>query len=153
MITHILHAGSVDTPAMARLHKTGFAHPWDEGALRNLMDKPHCLTLAAFGDTRQLVGFIMTRQAADEAEILTIVADDHYRRSGIASSLLTHALELSRLRAATRMFLEVASGNKAAIGLYEKHGFAEISRRSGYYQQGRDAPEDALIMSRKLGRP
>ena len=135
---------------MARLHKTGFAHPWDEGALRNLMDKPNCLTLAAFAGDRRLVGFVMTRQADSEAEILTIVSDSHHRRSGIASSLLMHALELSRLRAATRMFLEVASGNKAAIGLYEKHGFVEISRRQGYYRQGRDAPEDALIMSRPL---
>ena len=150
MITHILHAGSSDAPAMARLHKAGFAHPWDEGALRNLMDKPECLTLAAFAGERRLVGFVMTRQVGEEAEILTIVSDPKHRRTGIASSLLLHALELSSLRRATRMFLEVASGNSAAIALYQKHGFAEISRRSGYYRQGRDAPEDAIIMSRPL---
>ena len=135
---------------MAKVHKAGFAHPWDEGALRNLMDKPNCLALAAFEPPRELVGFIMTRQASDECEILTIVANNKKRRTGIATSLLAHAIELSRLRGANRMFLEVASGNQAAISLYEKHGFEEISRRTGYYQQGRNAPEDALVMAKQL---
>ena len=135
---------------MASIHKTGFAHPWDEGALRNLMDKPNSLALAAFESPRELVGFIITRQAGDECEVLTIVANSKKRRAGIASSLLAHALELSRLRGAHRMFLEVASDNKAALALYEKHGFKEISRRTGYYQQGRNAPEDALVMAKQL---
>ena len=108
---------------MAVIHKTGFAHPWDEGALRNLMDKPNCLVLAAFEAPRELVGFIMTRQAKDECEVLTIVANSKKRRAGIASLLLAHALELSRLRGASRMFLEVASGNNAAIALYKKLQF------------------------------
>jgi len=135
---------------MARLHRAGFAHAWDEGALRNLMDKPECLTLAAFGGERNLLGFVMTRQVEQDAELLTIVSDSRHRRAGIASALLRHVLELSRLRGANRMFLEVASGNSPAIHLYEKHGFAEVARRAGYYRQGRDAPEDAIIMSRAL---
>jgi ribosomal-protein-alanine N-acetyltransferase len=151
LTTHILRADSLDAPAMARVHKTGFAHPWDEGALRNLMDKPNCLTLAAFESPRELVGFIMTRQADKECEILTIISNNKKRRSGIATALLTHAFELSRQNNTDHMFLEVASGNKAAIALYKKHGFKEISRRKGYYQQGRNTPEDALVMSKQLG--
>jgi len=139
---------------MAAVHKKGFAHAWDEGALRNLMDKPNCLTLAAFEPPRKLVGFIMTRQASDECEVLTIVSASKKRRAGIGTSLLTHAVELSRQQGANRMFLEVASGNKAAISLYKKHGFEEISRRVGYYRQGNnapeDAPEDALVMAKQL---
>ncbi len=150
MTAHILHAGREDAPAMARIHKSGFAHPWDEGALRNLMDKPNCLTLAAFEASRQLVGFVMTRQAGEECEILTIVCDNKKRRSGVASLLMMHTLELSRLRKAKRIFLEVASDNRPAIRLYEKHGFTEVSRRPGYYRQGRAAPEDALVMARSL---
>ncbi len=152
MSAHILHAGSLDAPAMARIHKTGFAHPWDESTLRNLMDKPDCLTLVAYEGERELAGFVMTRQAADECEILTIVANKKKRRTGVASALLAHALELSRLREVSRMFLEVASGNKPAIALYKKHGFEEVGRRSSYYQQGRSQPEDALIMAKPLAR-
>ncbi len=150
MIAHILHAGSSDAPAMAALHKDGFAHAWDEGALRNLMDKPGCLTLAAFEGPRILVGFIMTRQAKDECEILTIVAQTKKRRSGIATALLAHAIELSRLRGSKQMFLEVASNNKAALALYEKQNFREISRRNSYYQQGQKSPEDAIVMAKQL---
>jgi ribosomal-protein-alanine N-acetyltransferase len=41
------------------------------------------------------------------------------------------------------VFLEVRASNAAAIALYEKHGFAAVGRRRGYY----DAPvEDAAVM-------
>jgi ribosomal-protein-alanine N-acetyltransferase len=38
--------------------------------------------------------------------------------------------------------LEVAAGNESALELYGGFGFAEISRRRGYYADG----EDAVIM-------
>jgi ribosomal-protein-alanine N-acetyltransferase len=39
------------------------------------------------------------------------------------------------------VFLEVATKNTAAIKLYEKCGFVEISRRKGYYEN-----DDAIVM-------
>ena len=135
---------------MARVHATGFSHPWDESALRHLMEKPNCLALAAFASAHDLVGFIITRHAADEAEILTIATDSKKRRKGVAALLLSHALKMSHQRGSERMFLEVASGNKAALALYKKYGFEEISRRKAYYQHQSQNAEDALIMSKKL---
>jgi ribosomal-protein-alanine N-acetyltransferase len=149
-MVHILHAGPNDAYAMAKLHKLSFAHPWDENALRNLMDKPGALALAAFEPPHELVGFVLSRQAADESEILTIATDPGKRRKGIAASLLSHMLELTQLRGAQRVFLEVSSNNKGALALYDHFGFEEIDRRKGYYNQGGAGGEDALVMALEL---
>jgi ribosomal-protein-alanine N-acetyltransferase len=42
--------------------------------------------------------------------------------------------------------LEVRAGNKAAISLYHKLGFAEVGKRKAYYSDG----EDALLMQKDL---
>jgi ribosomal-protein-alanine N-acetyltransferase len=44
------------------------------------------------------------------------------------------------------MFLEVAVGNVAALGLYRKHGFSQVGRRPRYYANG----SDALVMRAEL---
>jgi ribosomal-protein-alanine N-acetyltransferase len=150
MTVHILQAGSRDAAGMARVHKAGFAHPWDESSLRLMMERPTNLVLVALTGAGEVVGFVIARQAADEAEILTIATDPKQRRKGIGARLLEAAVELSRQRGITAMYLEVASGNKAAIALYERFGFTEVGRRQAYYQQSRKTPEDALLMRKPL---
>lgn len=150
MTVHILHASGRDAAGMARIHQAGFAHGWDENALRLLMEKPGCLALAAFESAGEVVGFVITRQAADEAELLTIAIDPKRRRQGIAARLLAHAFQLSRLRGVRYMYLEVASGNKGAIALYRNNGFIEVGRRQAYYQLSRKTPEDALVLRKDL---
>ena len=149
-MVYILHAGGADAAAMALIHQAGFAHHWDENTIRLLLDKPTNLALNAYESPGAAIGFIMLRQVADEAEVLTIATDPKKRRKGVGALLLAHAVDLVRLRGAKKMFLEVASNNKAALRLYEAHGFAEIDRRKGYYRQARSNPEDAIIMSKSL---
>jgi Fur family ferric uptake transcriptional regulator len=45
----------------------------------------------------------------------------------------------------------VAEDNLAARRLYERHGFAEVGRRKGYYRRG-SGHADALVLSRDLNR-
>jgi [ribosomal protein S18]-alanine N-acetyltransferase len=78
----------------------------------------------------------------DVVELLRIAVSPAERRTGIGGQLMTGALA----RCAGRtVLLEVAAGNESAIGLYESFGFAEISRRRGYYAGG----EDAVVMRRR----
>ena len=42
------------------------------------------------------------------------------------------------------MTLEVRASNAPAIALYMKHGFAQVGRRRGYYD---DPKEDAILMT------
>ena len=80
-----------------------------------------------------MAGFIMSRLVEDEAEILSVAVAGTRRGRGLARNLLT--LHLRRLAGlgARAVFLEVDEHNAAAIRLYDRAGFREISRRPNYY--------------------
>ncbi|MBZ5645148.1 MAG: ribosomal protein S18-alanine N-acetyltransferase [Acidobacteriia bacterium] len=94
-----------------------------------------------------VAGFLIGRAAADEFEILNMAVARAWRRRGIAGLLVTEALRRARTSGARRAHLEVRASNRAAIGLYERHGFAPSGRRGEYYQH---PPEDALLFTVEL---
>lgn len=133
----------------AAIHAEGFSHPWGAGEFERLISAENTLGDGAFDPSGRLGGFVLSRRAADEAEILTIATARQARRRGAGKALL--AAHLARLAGAgvRTLFLEVAEDNAAARGLYALYGFAEAGRRKGYYAhpQGR---VDALILRRDL---
>ena len=99
---------------------------------------------------RALHGFILSRLAAGEAEILSVAVASARRGRGLARALLN--LHLRRLAGlgARAVFLEVDEDNAPARRLYQRAGFREVGRRPGYYQQGRDQAATALVLRRDL---
>jgi putative acetyltransferase len=49
-----------------------------------------------------------------------------YRRMGLGKMLLEHSIECAKINNYTKIILETISPLKAAIALYEKHGFKKI---------------------------
>jgi ribosomal-protein-alanine N-acetyltransferase len=99
-------------------------------------------------------GFLLGRHVVDEGEILTVAIAPALRRGGLARSLLHHFIGESEKQGATRVFLEVAVNNQAAVALYEQMGFRKISLREKYYQMpaGHEpAFLDGFLMAMKLG--
>ena len=98
----------------------------------------------------RLVGFIMSRRAADEAEILSVAVTKTQRGRGIGRDLLT--LHLRRLAGlgARAVFLEVDENNSPAIKLYDRAGFREVGRRPNYYPAAGGKPAAALVLRRDL---
>ncbi|HWG05203.1 MAG TPA: GNAT family N-acetyltransferase, partial [Beijerinckiaceae bacterium] len=98
----------------------------------------------------RLFGFVLSRLAADEAEILTIAVDSALRRRGIATRLL--AAHMGRLQNAGvhTLFLEVDEENTAARPLYTRFGFETIDRRPGYYRARDGVRTSALVMRRTM---
>ena len=136
-------------PILARLHAEAFADGWSAAALQDLLSTPGAAAvMACEGETP--VGFILTRRAADEAEIITIATQPAMRRRGVARQLLARQIEQLAGEGVRQLFLEVASSNIAALGLYAAAGFREAGRRKGYYRRG-DGVEDAIVMRRELG--
>lgn len=129
------------TPAaLAALHAAAFTteRSWSAQEFDDLLASPYVVVFT------QPHGFALTRSIADESELLTLAVDSAHRRAGIASHLL-HAWLHSISPTCKTAFLEVAADNTGAIALYERHGFAKIATRTGYYQR-KDAPAaDALI--------
>jgi ribosomal-protein-alanine N-acetyltransferase len=94
-----------------------------------------------------VVGFIFTRIAADEVEILNVAVLPDRRRLGVASQLIERALDHAKAYGAARAYLEVRASNSAATTLYGKCGFATAGRRAHYYSS---PIEDALLLSKTL---
>lgn len=122
------------------------AAQWSMESVQGLNCSPGGLTLVIEAEG-EVSGFLMARHTADEAEILNCAIRKEYRRGGYATALLAAAFESFRARAVGRVFLEVRESNRAAIELYERHGFREAQRRKGYYRE----PEEAAVrMERKV---
>jgi ribosomal-protein-alanine N-acetyltransferase len=93
-----------------------------------------------------LNGFIITRMAGDESEILSVAVAASARGRGIAGRLLhLHLRRLAGLGVRT-VFLEVGEDNAAAIRLYSRAGFEQVSRRQGYYQDDAGRQTAALVL-------
>lgn len=88
-------------------------------------------------------GFVLTRHAADEEELLLIAVDPRFRRRGLGAVLVGHLLNAARKRGVTRIFLEMRRGNPA-IALYQKIGFTPIGERRDYYRTPSGERIDAI---------
>jgi tRNA threonylcarbamoyladenosine biosynthesis protein TsaB len=133
---------------LATLHAEAFEIGWNAASFEALMGTPGAAAHLAL-DHGEPAAFLLTRRAADEAEIITIATRPQAQRRGVARQLLTNGLaELSR-QGVRHVFLEVAASNTAALGLYRAAGFLETGRRPGYYRR-KHGTEDAIIMRREL---
>lgn len=95
----------------------------------------------------RVVGFLVGRLLADEAEILNLAVAHGYRRRGLGRRLVAEALALAQSRGARQCWLEVRAANQAARDFYRALGFAENARRRRYY---RDPEDDAVVCVRQL---
>jgi ribosomal-protein-alanine N-acetyltransferase len=130
-----------DARLLAVLHASAFERPWDEAAFEALL-----VTFNVFGLILDGQGFILCRAVADEAEILTLAVAPLVRRGGVGRALVEAAAQTATARGADSLFLEVASDNAAALGLYAGAAFEPAGLRRGYYAGG----ADAVVMRRTL---
>ena len=140
---------------LALLHAQLFDPAWDANALRDLLADPGASALVAKVRLRELgppvpIGFAIGRVAADEAEVLTIGVTTPFQRRGIGLKLANGLLRAVATSGAKRLFLEVAKGNAAALGLYHNLGFKEVGRRQGYYKGPDGFSADALTLGLDL---
>ncbi len=144
-----------DLPQAAAIHRLRFASPWSDGELHCLLVQDTVFGFVARQSNaygRPLTGgFVLSRVAAGEAEILTIGVDPRFARLGLGWRLMRAALREARDQAAEAVFLEVDETNVAAIGLYRKLGFVDVGKRRAYYQGAGGTRTAALVMRLDLG--
>ena len=142
-------ASTRDAAGIAALHGVSFRRGWSDSEIeRLLIERNTVCHRATLG--RALCGFILSRMAGGEAEILSVAVASAWRGRGLARALLN--LHLRRLAGlgATAVFLEVDEDNEPARGLYRRAGFREVGRRPGYYQKDSGTPATALVLRRDL---
>jgi len=138
-----------DAAAIATLHGKSFHGGWSDGEIESLLlDRNVIAHRAMVG--RGLVGFILSRMAIDEAEILSVAIVPARRGRGLSRRLLD--LHLRRLAGigVHRVFLEVDEGNLPARKLYARAGFRDVGRREAYYSDQRGRNAAALVLRRDL---
>ena len=98
----------------------------------------------------RLRGFILSRLAADEAEILTIAVEAASQGKGVGRALLSENLRQASNAGARTIFLEVDKDNAPALALYGRLGFVKVGERAGYYRRSDGMGAPALIMRKAL---
>jgi ribosomal-protein-alanine N-acetyltransferase len=147
---HIEPGQMADAPEMARIHAAGFYRGWPVGEFESFLSDDATPVYVACDAKRRIAGFALVRVVEDEAELLTIAVDPKWRGKRVGDALLRAVFDDLLLSPARRMFLEVSEENAAAIRLYERLGFAVISRRKGYYPKADGSQATALVMARDL---
>ena len=95
------------------------------------------------GEDTAPAGFVLTRTAADEEELLLIAVMPGCRTRGIGKLLIEKLFGAARSRGSKRIFLEMRRGNPA-VYLYEKAGFRPIGERPNYYRMANGDRIDAI---------
>lgn len=121
-----------------------FSDPWSVKAVEGqLLSKQNISILRE--EEGKAVGFALGTEVCGEAELYRIAVLNEYRRKGIGEELMSAFINECKNRSAEKIFLEVRSRNIAAITLYKKFGFEEISVRKHYYDD-----DDAVIFAKNL---
>jgi ribosomal-protein-alanine N-acetyltransferase len=140
---HIRRLTFADLPQLIAIERRAFPTPWSLAMFVLELSKSTGWCLAAmYGET--MVGYLVCSRYDTVWHVMNVAVDPPYRRTGIATALLTGLIErINDTRA--RFTLEVRESNTGAIALYERYGFRAAGRRRRYYQ---DNGEDAVIMWR-----
>jgi ribosomal-protein-alanine N-acetyltransferase len=138
-----------DAAMLAQLHGASFHRGWGEGEFEAMLAERNTL-VHRLRMGRKIVGFAVSRMAADEAEILSIAIASGHRGHGLSRNLLmTHLGHLAG-RGVRTVFLEVEENNQPARRLYERAGFGIVGRRERYYREANGEQLNALLMRRDL---
>ncbi len=132
-----------DLGALALLEQSAFSDPWNSTMIAEALAAPGAVALVAEDGVRTVVGSVLGRVVADEAEILTIAVEPGVRRLGVGRRLLDAAVSELVASGAASIWLEVRPSNLAARRMYLAAGFVAAGVRHRYYRR---PAEDALIL-------
>jgi ribosomal-protein-alanine N-acetyltransferase len=93
----------------------------------------------------RVIGFLFARIVRGALFVVGIAADRAHRRRGVGRALLREAKSAAAAMGVA-VVLDVASGNAAAIGLYESEGFRVRRKLPGLYPPSVEGGPDALEM-------
>lgn len=155
----ILQATFVDLDEILTIENQAFSTPWSRKAfeaelngnefsfifIARSRDVPNkACPSTDLGEVSRMVGYICVWIVFEELRFMNIAVDTQMRRQGIASKLLSKAIETGVGRGAQRGLLEVRMSNHAAQALYMHFGFQSYGSRHQYYT---NPNEDAMLMA------
>ena len=144
-MTIISHALPIHVTQIYDIENESFADPWSLVSIMDEITNEDSVYLVAVTNDA-VVGYISMRHIIDEGHINNIAVAPSHRGMGIATMLMEALLHEATKRGIVATTLEVRVSNRAAISLYDKHGFVIEGYRKYYYSS---PTEDAAIMWRR----
>ena len=136
-----------DLKQISDIERRSYDFPWSHGVFRDcLLAGYHCIVIER---ADAVVGYAILSVAAGEAHILNLCVDPAHRHLHYGERLLDEILLRARGAEVNEIFLEVRPSNIAALALYKKKGFHEITQRPAYYQ-AKGGREDAAVLCKVL---
>jgi ribosomal-protein-alanine N-acetyltransferase len=142
-------AGAQDAEQLAELHAAAFRRGWSVEEFERLLIERNVVADRAMAGSL-LAGFVMSRIAADQAEIFSIAVAAPHRGRGLAHKLLDVHMRRLVAYGVGSLFLEVDEHNVPARRLYAGFGFREVGRRESYYPDAGKEAGAALVLRRDL---
>lgn len=136
----IRRAVSADAAAILELERHFPSDQMSARSVRGFLGSPRARVWVAQIEVGHVAGnlILLTRVRSSTARIYSVVVDPAARGRGIAQSLLLAAETAALKLGIAAITLEVRADNAAALALYRKHGYAEIRRLPGFYDDGAD---------------
>jgi [ribosomal protein S18]-alanine N-acetyltransferase len=125
-------ASAQDAQQLAALHAAAFRRGWSAEEFERLLIERSVVADRAMSGSR-LAGFVISRLAADQAEILSIAVALPHRGRGLGRTLLDVHMRRLAAYGTSALFLEVDESNVPARRLYAGLGFNQVGRRERYY--------------------
>ena len=129
---------------------------WNRRQVSDALVMPHTHCILANSDgsrwsagTQSPVGFVMSRHAADEEELLLIGVLPEAREQGVGRALIKALFEDAAKRGMGKIFLEMRCNNPAER-LYRRMGFEPIGQRRDYYRLSNGERMDAITFAHRL---
>ena len=83
---------------------------------------------------RFYIGHIYANMVADQADILSFIIKDKYRRKGFGTILFGKFISTLKSKGVKQFFLEVSEKNIVAQKFYNRFGLIKIGSRKNYYK-------------------
>jgi [ribosomal protein S18]-alanine N-acetyltransferase len=131
--------------------RAAYPWPWSEGNMNDSIQQSHCCQ--TLRDGKELLGYYIAMQGADEMHLLNITVAPKHQRQGWARVMLDHLVETCARRQVRWLWLEVRISNVRALEVYERYGFRHVGQRKGYYPLEGAQREDAMVMNYALPSP
>ncbi len=131
---------------IVNLENLSFPDPWNKNMFRSDITSKH-IELLGLWMKEDLIGYISIMILDDEASINNLAISPYQRGKGFGHYLMENVLSYLKAKKVIKIVLEVRVGNKAAISLYEHHGFRVVHTIPDYYKQ---PMENAHVMIKEM---
>ncbi len=145
-------ASPTDLNGICLIEDDSFRSPYPPDLLKRLLHDHGNNFLVAEEASGKPVGYCVAAIEGRLAHVVSIAVLPEHRKKGVATALLQNLIENLGAHGVDELWLEVNTGNKEAITLYEKFGFARMMILENYYSDGAPALRMRLRLNEQVLR-